>query len=43
MPNPETGPMGNYLFETELLVREVVRGAGNERAHGFGKSIISQL
>jgi glucose-1-phosphate adenylyltransferase len=36
--------MGNYLFETELLVREVVRDAGNEQsAHDFGKSIISQL
>jgi len=36
--------MGNYLFETETLVREVVRDAGNEQsAHDFGKSIISEL
>jgi len=36
--------MGNYLFETETLVQEVVRDAGNERsAHDFGKSIISEL
>jgi glucose-1-phosphate adenylyltransferase len=36
--------MGNYLFETDTLVREVVRDAGNEQsAHDFGKNIISQL
>ena len=44
--NPEMclASMGNYLFETETLVREVVRDAGNEQsAHDFGKSIISEL
>jgi glucose-1-phosphate adenylyltransferase len=36
--------MGNYLFETETLVQEVVRDAGNEQsAHDFGKNIISEL
>jgi len=44
--NPEMclASMGNYLFESETLVREVVRDAGNEQsAHDFGKSIISEL
>ncbi|MGZ6141779.1 MAG: glucose-1-phosphate adenylyltransferase [Myxococcales bacterium] len=35
--------MGNYLFTTEALVREIVRDAGNESAHDFGKSIISEM
>jgi glucose-1-phosphate adenylyltransferase len=36
--------MGNYLFETETLVQEVVRDAANDQsAHDFGKSIISDL
>jgi glucose-1-phosphate adenylyltransferase len=36
--------MGNYLFETDTLVREVVRDAANDQsAHDFGKSIISEL
>ncbi|HZH03061.1 MAG TPA: glucose-1-phosphate adenylyltransferase [Myxococcaceae bacterium] len=36
--------MGNYLFSTDLLVKEVVRDAGIEdSAHDFGKSIISEL
>jgi glucose-1-phosphate adenylyltransferase len=36
--------MGNYLFNTDLLVREVVRDAANEKsAHDFGKSIISHM
>jgi glucose-1-phosphate adenylyltransferase len=36
--------MGNYLFTTESLVREVVRDAANEQsAHDFGKSIISEM
>jgi glucose-1-phosphate adenylyltransferase len=35
--------MGNYLFTTEALVREIVRDAGNEGAHDFGKSIISEM
>ncbi len=36
--------MGNYLFETDTLVQEVVRDAANDQsAHDFGKSIISEL
>jgi glucose-1-phosphate adenylyltransferase len=36
--------MGNYLFETDTLVREVVKDAAVEgSAHDFGKSIISEL
>jgi glucose-1-phosphate adenylyltransferase len=36
--------MGNYLFTTESLVREIVRDAANESsAHDFGKSILSDM
>src|SRR5256885_15872354 len=35
--------MGNYLFTTEALVREIVRDAGKDSAHDFGKSIISEM
>jgi glucose-1-phosphate adenylyltransferase len=36
--------MGNYLFNTDVLVQEVVRDAADENsAHDFGKSIISEL
>lgn len=36
--------MGNYLFSTDTLVREVVRDAAVESSvHDFGKSIISEL
>src|SRR5437879_9043646 len=35
--------MGNYLFSTEALVREIVRDAGKDSAHDFGKSIISEM
>jgi glucose-1-phosphate adenylyltransferase len=35
--------MGNYLFTTEALVREIVKDAGKEGAHDFGKSIISEM
>lgn len=36
--------MGNYLFSTDSLVKEVVRDAANEASvHDFGKSIISEL
>jgi glucose-1-phosphate adenylyltransferase len=35
--------MGNYLFTTEALVREIVGDAGKETAHDFGKSIISEM
>jgi glucose-1-phosphate adenylyltransferase len=36
--------MGNYLFSTDALVKEVVRDAADETSvHDFGKSIISEL
>ena len=35
--------MGNYLFTTEALVREIVKDAGKEGAHDFGKSIIAEM
>ena len=36
--------MGNYLFSTDALVREVVRDAAQDNsAHDFGKSIISEM
>lgn len=36
--------MGNYLFNTDALVKEVVRDAAKESsAHDFGKSIISEM
>jgi glucose-1-phosphate adenylyltransferase len=36
--------MGNYLFRTDALVREVVGDAANDSsAHDFGKSIIAQM
>jgi glucose-1-phosphate adenylyltransferase len=43
-PNYCLASMGNYLFSTDSLVKEVVRDAANEAsAHDFGKSIISEL
>lgn len=36
--------MGNYLFGTDSLVREILQDAGLENsAHDFGKSIISEM
>src|SRR5207253_1354324 len=35
--------MGNYLFTTEALVREIVQDAGKDSAHDFGKSIITEM
>src|SRR3954469_20226342 len=35
--------MGNYLFSTESLVREIVSDASKDSAHDFGKSIISEM
>ena len=36
--------MGNYLFETEALVREIKRDAkDSESAHDFGKNIITRM
>ncbi|HUC07326.1 MAG TPA: glucose-1-phosphate adenylyltransferase, partial [Solirubrobacterales bacterium] len=42
-PTKVLASMGNYLFTTEALVREIVRDAGKEGAHDFGKSIISEM
>jgi glucose-1-phosphate adenylyltransferase len=42
-PSKCLASMGNYLFTTEALVREIVRDAGKESAHDFGKSIISEM
>jgi glucose-1-phosphate adenylyltransferase len=44
--NPEMSlcSMGNYLFKSDTLVREVVKDAADEKsAHDFGKSIISGM
>ncbi len=36
--------MGNYLFATEPLVREIVRDAADDSsAHDFGKSILTEM
>lgn len=36
--------MGNYLFRTDALVREIVKDAArDDSAHDFGKSIIAQM
>ncbi|HYQ81930.1 MAG TPA: glucose-1-phosphate adenylyltransferase [Anaeromyxobacteraceae bacterium] len=36
--------MGNYLFNTEALVQEIVRDAGDpQSAHDFGKSIVTGM
>jgi glucose-1-phosphate adenylyltransferase len=36
--------MGNYLFNTETLVQEIVRDAADpDSAHDFGKSIVSSM
>jgi glucose-1-phosphate adenylyltransferase len=42
-PTKVLASMGNYLFSTEALVREIVRDAGKDSAHDFGKSIISEM
>jgi glucose-1-phosphate adenylyltransferase len=42
-PTKVLASMGNYLFTTEALVREIVRDAGRDSAHDFGKSIISEM
>jgi glucose-1-phosphate adenylyltransferase len=42
-PGKVLASMGNYLFTTEALVKEIVRDAGKESAHDFGKSIISEM
>jgi glucose-1-phosphate adenylyltransferase len=42
-PTKVLASMGNYLFTTEALVREIVRDAGKDTAHDFGKSIIAEM
>src|SRR5262245_55728290 len=42
-PTKVLASMGNYLFTTEALVREIVRDAGKDSSHDFGKSIISEM
>jgi len=42
-PTHVLASMGNYLFSTESLVREIVRDAGSESAHDFGRSIMTEM
>lgn len=42
-PDMALASMGNYIFRTETLVKEVVRDAGVPGAHDFGKSIIAEM
>ncbi len=42
-PTHVLASMGNYLFTTESLVREIVRDAGSESAHDFGRSIMTEM
>jgi glucose-1-phosphate adenylyltransferase len=42
-PNMALASMGNYLFKTGSLVREIVRDAGKPGPHDFGKSIITEM
>lgn len=42
-PDMALASMGNYIFKTDVLVREVVRDAGVPGAHDFGKSIILEM
>jgi len=37
------GSMGIYIFDTDVLVRELVRDAESESSHDFGKDIIPKL
>jgi glucose-1-phosphate adenylyltransferase len=37
------GSMGIYIFDTEVLVRELVRDAEEDTSHDFGKDIIPRL
>ena len=43
--NPEVclGSMGIYIFETELLVRELLRDAEESTTHDFGRDILPKL
>jgi glucose-1-phosphate adenylyltransferase len=42
-PHMALASMGNYIFKTAALVREIVRDAGKEGPHDFGKSIITEM
>lgn len=42
-PSRILASMGNYIFTTDSLVREIVRDAGRDSAHDFGKSIIAEM
>lgn len=42
-PDMALASMGNYLFRTGVLVREIVRDAGTPGPHDFGKSIIAEM
>jgi glucose-1-phosphate adenylyltransferase len=37
------GSMGIYIFDTDLLVRELLRDAESDTSHDFGKDIIPKL
>jgi glucose-1-phosphate adenylyltransferase len=37
------GSMGIYIFDTEVLVRELVRDAEDDSSHDFGRDIIPKL
>src|SRR5262249_2190966 len=37
------GSMGIYIFDTDVLVRELIRDAETESSHDFGKDIIPKL
>jgi glucose-1-phosphate adenylyltransferase len=42
-PSRVLASMGNYLFTTDSLVREIVEDAARDSAHDFGKSIIAEM
>ena len=42
-PSMVLASMGNYLFTTDSLVREIVEDAARDSAHDFGKSIIAEM
>lgn len=43
-PTRVLASMGNYIFTTDTLVREIIRDAGREDSeHDFGKSIIAEM
>jgi glucose-1-phosphate adenylyltransferase len=42
-PTRVLASMGNYLFTTDSLVREIVEDAARDTAHDFGKSIIAEM